>query len=65
MLVALDATGAAAVAESLGSNVSATGLFDSMVPFIPWIGGLIGFAFVYNRLIKRPTKKIQNGKVGI
>lgn len=59
------ATGAQAVADALGSNVNATSLFDSMVPFIPWIAGIVGFAFVYNRLIKRPVKKVQNGRAGI
>lgn len=58
-------TGAQQVANALSSNVNGNTLFESMVPFIPWIAGIIVFAFVYNRLIKRPVKKVTNGKAGI
>ena len=64
MGVVLDATGAAGVASALGTNINADALFDTLIPFIPWIAGIVGFAFAY-RLLRRGTKGVSQGKAKI
>ena len=58
------ATGAQGLASSLGTAVTAGGLFDSVTPFIPFVGGIVLFAFGY-RVLRKAIKGASKGKANI
>lgn len=58
------ATGASGLATSLGTSVTAAGLFDSVAPFIPFVGGIVLFAFGY-RVLRKAIKGASKGKANI
>lgn len=60
----MDSTGIAGVASALTSGITANSLWDSVAGFVPFVCGMVLFAFGYyvlRRVIKKPAK----GKAGI
>lgn len=55
-------TGMSALVSALTSNITLTAMLENVTTLIPWIAGLVIFAFIY-RLIRRSVKGASTGKV--
>ena len=63
MLIA-DATGMAAIVQSLTNGITSAGLFGTVAEIMPFVVVMIGFAFGY-KVLRKVVKGASKGKSNI